>query len=251
MTPMAVNENENKKRGFWVAIDGPAGSGKTTVGRRLAQALGFRFINTGAMYRAVAWGLARGLSLEEMEIDLQDERVLLNGEDITEALYTEEVDRRASVVARDPQIRRFLIERQRALAQGRDVVMEGRDIGRVVLPEAEVKLFLTASAEERARRRARERGGSPQEHLQELRERDERDRGFGRLEPAPDAVIIDTEGLTVEEVVERALEAVRRARASGARAKSRGQEREQEEEEEEEEGEGKGGESPQSKAKGR
>ena len=238
-------------KGTWIAIDGPAGSGKTTVGRRLARELGFQFINTGSMYRAVAWGLARGLKLEEMEIDFEDERVLLNGEDVTERLYNEELDRRASLAARDPGVRSFLIRRQQELAEGRDVVMEGRDIGRVVLPEAEVKLFLTASAEERACRRARERGGSPQEHLQELRERDERDRGFGRLEPAPDAVIIDTEGLTVEEVVERALEAVRRARASGARAKSRGQEREQEEEEEEEEGEGKGGESPQSKAKGR
>lgn len=223
-----------RKRGFWIAIDGPAGSGKTTVGRRLARALGFRFINTGAMYRAVAWGLARGLPLEEMELELRDERVLLNGEEVTRALYTEELDQSASVVARDPRVREFLIERQRALAQGQDVVMEGRDIGTVVLPEAEVKLFLIASLKERARRRAHERGGSPEEHLRELRERDERDRGFGRLEPAPDAVIIDTEGLTVEEVVERALEAVarvRRAQKAGGRTEQDGSSNQREEDE--------------------
>ncbi|MFQ6117116.1 MAG: (d)CMP kinase [Candidatus Bipolaricaulia bacterium] len=209
-------------KGTWVAIDGPAGSGKTTVGRRLARELGFQFINTGAMYRAVAWGFARGLKLEEMDIALNGERVLLNGEEITEQLYNEELDQRASLAARDPQVRSFLIKKQRELAQGKDVVMEGRDIGTVVLPEAEVKIFLDASLEERARRRLRERGGSLppkgkagglEEVKQELRERDERDRGFGRLAPPPDAIIIPTDGLSVEQVVAEALEAVRRALA--------------------------------------
>jgi cytidylate kinase len=195
-----------------IAIDGPAGSGKTTVGRRLARKLGFQFINTGAMYRAVAWGLRQGLELEEMELELEGERVLLNGRDITAELYNEELDRLSSEVARDPRVRAFLIARQRELAEGRDVVMEGRDIGRVVLPEAEVKIFLEASLEERARRRFRERGGSLTEIEREIAERDRRDRGFGRLDPAPDALVISTDGLTVEEVVERALAWIQRAR---------------------------------------
>jgi cytidylate kinase len=195
-----------------IAIDGPAGSGKTTVGRRLAKELGFQFINTGAMYRAVAWGLRQGLELEEMELELEGERVLLNGRDITAELYNEELDRLSSEVARDPRVRAFLIARQRELAEGRDVVMEGRDIGRVVLPEAEVKIFLEASLEERARRRFRERGGSLTEIEREIAERDRRDRGFGRLDPAPDALVISTDGLTVEEVVERALAWIQRAR---------------------------------------
>lgn len=200
-------------KGTWIAIDGPAGSGKTTVGRRLAQELGFLFINTGAMYRAVAWGFARGLKLEEMDIALDGERVLLNGEEITEQLYNEELDQRASLAARDPDVRSFLIKKQRKLAQGKDVVMEGRDIATVVLPEAEVKIFLQTSLTERARRRLRERGGSLEEIEEELRERDERDRGFGRLAPPPDAVIILTDGLPVEQVVAEALGAVRRALA--------------------------------------
>ena len=194
-----------------MAIDGPAGSGKTSVGRRLAAALGFQFISTGAMYRAVAWGLRRGLALEEMEIELRDERVLLNGKDITEELYTEEIDRRTSEIARDPRVRQFLIEKQRALAQGRNVVMEGRDIGTVVLPDADVKIFLEASPAERAQRRAAERGVPAEEMLREIEERDARDRGFGRLVPAPDAVVIDTDELSLEEVVERALAVVRAA----------------------------------------
>lgn len=196
-----------------IAIDGPAGSGKTTLGRRLAKELGFQFINTGAMYRAVAWGLRQGLKLEEMRLDLssEGERVLLNGRDITDELYNEELDRLSSEAARDPRVRAFLIEKQRELAEGRDVVMEGRDIGRVVLPEAEVKIFLEASLKERARRRFLERGGSLEEIEREIAERDRRDRGFGRLEPAPDALVISTDGLSIEEVVKRALEWVRRA----------------------------------------
>ncbi len=194
-----------------IAIDGPAGSGKTTLGRRLAAELGFEFINTGAMYRAIAWGFKQGLELEEMELDLEGERVFLNGKEITSELYNEELDRLASEVARSPRVRAFLIKRQRELAKGRDVVMEGRDIGRVVLPEAEVKIFLEASLEERARRRWRERGGSLEETKKEIEERDRRDRGFERLIPAPDAIVIATDGLSIEEVIERALEGVRKA----------------------------------------
>jgi cytidylate kinase len=202
---------QSSKKGTWIAIDGPAGSGKTTVGRRLAHRLGFPFINTGAMYRAAAWGLKRGLILEEMEIEVENERVSLNGRDITAKLYDEELDRLASEAARDPEVRSFLIKKQRELAQDKDVVMEGRDIGQVVLPEAELKIFLDATLVERARRRWRERGGALGEIEQELRARDERDRGFGRLEPTPDAVVIATDGLTVEQVLAKALAAVRRA----------------------------------------
>ncbi len=163
------------------------------------------------MYRAVAWGMKRGLGLAEMEIEVDDERMLLNCKDITAGLYGAEIDRLASEAARDPKVRRFLIRRQRELAQGRDVVMEGRDIGRVVLPEAEVKIFLEATLEERARRRGGERAGSSSEIEQELRARDERDRGFGRLEPTRDAVVIATDGLAIDEVVAQALEAVQGA----------------------------------------
>ena len=203
----------SSNKGVWIAIDGPAGSGKTTVGRRLAQELNFQFINTGAMYRAVAWGLVQGLKLEKMRIKLDGERISLNGKDVTAQLYNEKLDRLASAAARDPGVRTFLIKRQRELAQGRDVVMEGRDIGAVVLPEAEVKIFLNASLGERARRRWRERGGSLEEIERELKERDERDRGFGRLEPPPEAVVIATEGLSIDQVVAEALAAVRKALA--------------------------------------
>ncbi|MGQ9476946.1 MAG: (d)CMP kinase [Candidatus Bipolaricaulia bacterium] len=204
---------EVQPRGLWIAIDGPAGSGKTTLGRRLAAELGFEFINTGAMYRAVAWGFKQGLELKEMELELEGERVFLNGREITSELYNEELDRLASEAARDPRVRAFLIKRQRELAKGRNVVMEGRDIGKVVLPEAEVKIFLEASLEERARRRWRERDGSLElkEIEREIEERDQRDRGFERLIPAPDAIVIATDGLSIEEVVERALEGVRKA----------------------------------------
>ena len=202
---------EVQPRGLWIAIDGPAGSGKTTVGRRLAAKLGFQFINTGSMYRAVAWGLGQGLKLEEMGLELEGERLLLNGRDITADLYNEELDRRASEAARDPKVRAFLIARQRELAKGRNVVMEGRDIGRVVLPEAEVKIFLEASLGERARRRWRERGGSLEEIEQEMAKRDARDHDFGRLDPLPDAIVIATDGLTVEQAVAQVLAAVREA----------------------------------------
>jgi len=200
-------------KGTWIAIDGPAGSGKTTVGRQLAGELGFQFINTGAMYRAVAWGMKQGMKLEEMEIGLDGEQVLLNGVEITGELWSEELDLLASLAARDSKVRACLIERQRELAWGRDVVMEGRDIATVVLPQAEVKIFLETSLAERARRRLRERGGSFEEIEGELRERDERDRGFGRLKPPPDALIIATDGLSIEQVVTEALAAVRRALA--------------------------------------
>lgn len=197
-----------------IAIDGPAGSGKTSVARALARRFGCLFVNTGAMYRAVALGLSRGLKLPHIQIEVRlDERIFLNGEDVTEKLYTPKMDELASHVAARPKVREFLIAQQRALAQNRDVVMEGRDIGSVVLPHADVKLYLDASVEERARRRCHERPGqSYEEVLAQMRERDTRDsQGFGRLQVTPDTVIIRTDGRTLEDVIAEAVRVVEAA----------------------------------------
>lgn len=198
-----------------IAIDGPAGSGKTSVARALARHFGCLFVNTGAMYRAVALGLSQGLKLSQIHIEIRsDERVLLNSKDVTEQLYTPEIDELASQVAARPEVREFLIARQRALAQNRDVVMEGRDIGSVVLPNADVKLYLNASLEERARRRCHERQNraSYEEVLAQMRARDARDsQGFGRLQIAPDTIIIRTDGRTLEDVIAEAVRVVEAA----------------------------------------
>ncbi len=197
-----------------IAIDGPAGSGKTSVARALAKRFGCLLVNTGAMYRAVALGLSQGLKLSEISIEVRpNERIVLNGQDITEKLYTPEMDELASQVAARPEVREFLIAQQRALARDRDVVMEGRDIGSVVLPNADVKLYLDASVEERARRRCRERlNQSYEDVLAKMRERDARDSvGFGRLQIAPDTLIIRTDGRTLEDVIAEAVRAVESA----------------------------------------
>jgi len=197
-----------------IAIDGPAGSGKTSVARALAKRFGCLFINTGAMYRAVALGLSQGLKLSEISIEVRpDERILLNGQDVTDKLYTPQMDELASQVAAHPEVREFLIAQQRALARDRDVVMEGRDIGSVVLPNADVKLYLDASVEERARRRCRERPTQPYEEiLAQMQERDARDSvGFGRLQITPDTLIIRTDGRTLEDVIVEAVRAVESA----------------------------------------
>lgn len=197
-----------------IAIDGPAGSGKTSVARALAKRFGCLLVNTGAMYRAVALGLSQGLKLSQIEIEIRpNERVLLNGKDVTEKLYTPEIDELASQVAAHPEVRALLIAQQRALAQNRDVVMEGRDISSVVLPDADVKLYLDASPEERARRRCQERPNqSYEEVLAQMRARDERDgQGFGRLQTTPDTVVIHTDGLTLDDVITEAVQAVEAA----------------------------------------
>jgi cytidylate kinase len=179
-----------------VAIDGPAGAGKSTVARAAADALGFRYLDTGAMYRAVALAGDRDPATLDLAFD-EDGRVLLDGEDVSEAIRTPEISQQASRRAADPDVRAAMLRRQRALIATGDWVAEGRDIGTVVAPDAELKVWLTASLEERARRR-----GVPPE---EVRERDERDkaRDHSPMVAADDAVEVDTTGLTIDEVVAR------------------------------------------------
>jgi cytidylate kinase len=185
-----------------VAIDGPAGAGKSTVARAVAAALGFTYLDTGAMYRAVA--LVGDRDPATLEIAFDDDRVLLDGHDVSAAIRTPEVAQEASRRAADPAVREVLVSKQRALIAGGDWVAEGRDIATVVAPDAEVKVFLTASPEERARRRAAELGADESIVARELALRDERDSGHGRttLHPAPGAEALDTTGLSIDEVVD-------------------------------------------------
>ena len=186
-----------------IAIDGPAGAGKSTVAKAVAQRLGWTYLDSGAMYRAVALARLREAPMPE-RIELGD-RVLSDGSDVTDAIRTPEVTSLASEVAADPAVRERLVEMQRELIAGGDWVAEGRDIGTVVAPDAEVKVFLTASPEERARRRAEQEGRPVEDVLAEQRDRDARDRSreHSPLVAADDAVDLDTTGLSVDEVVER------------------------------------------------
>ena len=201
-----------------VAIDGPAGAGKSTVARAAARALGFPFLDSGAMYRAVGLltlrhGGAASKQAEGLEIEL-GERVLVNGEDVTDAIRAPEVSEAASRVATNPAVRELLAAKQRALLESGDWVAEGRDIGTVVAPGAAVKVFLTASPEERARRRAAELGTDVQTVLrdQALRDAQDTSREHSPLARAPGAVELDTTGLSVDEVVARIVELVEAAR---------------------------------------
>lgn len=184
-----------------VAIDGPAGAGKSTVARATARALGFEYLDTGAMYRAA------GLADDPVAADIRlaDGRVLLDGRDVTGEIRTPEASERASVVAARPEVREALVAKQRATMAAGDWVAEGRDIGTVVAPDAAVKVFLTASPQERARRRAAELGLDVEQVLADQRGRDERDatRAASPLKPAPGSVELDTTGLTIDEVVAR------------------------------------------------
>jgi len=202
-----------------VAIDGPAGAGKSTTARAVAQALGFTYLDSGVMYRCVALeslehpSASPGELAAALALELRGDRVQLGGRDVTAAIRTPAVSARASEVATDADVRGALVERQRALAAHGDWVVEGRDIGTVVAPDAALKIFLTASEDERARRRARETGEAPAAVLAAQRERDMRDRerAVSPLEPASDAVILDTTALSLPEVVEQ-ITALARAR---------------------------------------
>ena len=211
-----------------IAIDGPSGAGKGTVAQAIAAALGYRHIDSGAMYRAVGWkSLRDGVVLddedtvarvaESMRIEMSGMNARVDGEDVTRAIRTPEIDRAAASVARLPKVRNVLVSRQRDLGRGGGIVMEGRDIGTVVFPQADVKIYLDASAEERARRRANDpahTGGPAQvaDVATLLSERDRLDqtRAASPLYAASDAVLVDTTGKKVEEVVAEVMEIVRR-----------------------------------------
>jgi CMP/dCMP kinase len=200
-----------------VAIDGPAGAGKSSVARALADALGYTYLDSGAMYRAVGLmtlrhGGAASAQAEALDIELGD-RVVANGEDVTEAIRAPEVSEAASRVATNGAVRSALVEKQRELLGRGDWVAEGRDIGTVVAPDATIKVFLTASPEERARRRAEELGADLETVLrdQALRDAQDSSREHSPLAIAPGAVELDTTGLSVDEVVERIAVMVRQA----------------------------------------
>lgn len=201
-----------------VAIDGPAGAGKSTVARATARALGFPYLDSGAMYRAVGLmtlrhGGAASAQAEALDIQL-GERVIANGEDVSDAIRTAEVSEAASRVATNPAVREALAGKQRELLSGGDWVAEGRDIGSVVAPDAAVKVFLTASPEERARRRAAELGTDVETVArdQALRDAQDQTREYSPLALAPGAIELDTTGLSVDEVVARIVELVKAAR---------------------------------------
>ncbi len=183
-----------------VAIDGPAGAGKSTVARAVARALRFTYLNSGALYRAVALAWPRDPA--SLDVRFEGDRVLVDGDDVTEAIHTPEISQEASRRAADPAVRAALLTKQRALIAGGDWVAEGRDIGTVVAPDAEVKIWLTADEAERARRR-----GVP---VEEVRERDERDRAreHSPMVAADDAIEVDTTGLGIDEVVARIVDLV-------------------------------------------
>jgi len=223
-----------------VAIDGPSGAGKGTVARAIAARLGYRHIDTGAMYRAVAWlASERGVTFDRedditaladrADIDLGGGRVQIDGRDVTQAIRTPDIDRGAAAVARIPGVRQALVARQRALGASGGIVMEGRDIGTVVFPQADVKIYLDADPVERARRRAADpaHAGSAAPlpdvaSAMALRDRLDATRTASPLAVAADAVRVDTTGLAVEEVVEKVMGVIReRDKGEGKREKAR------------------------------
>lgn len=214
-----------------VAIDGPAGAGKSTIARAAAKKLGFIYVDTGALYRAVGvYSLRNGLDTEnpetvegtlphiQVELQFQDgvQHVLLNGEDVSEEIRTPQASMAASAVSAVPAVRRFLFDLQREIAAKNDCIMDGRDIGTVVLPQAEVKIFLTASPETRAMRRFKElqEKGAPDTYeavLADLKQRDYNDshRAVAPLKPAEDSVFVDTSALTLPQSVEKVIEVIK------------------------------------------
>ena len=214
-----------------VAIDGPAGAGKSTIARAAAKKLGFIYVDTGALYRAVGvYSLRNGLDTEnpetvegtlphiQVELQFQDgvQHVLLNGEDVSEEIRTPQASMAASAVSAVPAVRQFLFDLQREIAAKNDCIMDGRDIGTVVLPQAEVKIFLTASLETRAMRRFKElqEKGAPDTYeavLADLKQRDYNDshRAVAPLKPAEDSVLVDTSALTLPQSVEKVIEVIK------------------------------------------
>jgi CMP/dCMP kinase len=197
-----------------VAIDGPAGAGKSTVARALAERLGFRYLDTGAMYRALTWlAMQRGVDLSDEDTLAElartelvgfegESRVWIAGMDVTSSIREQRIDRMVPVVARHPAVREIMRERQRELGRDGDVVIEGRDIGTVVAPQAEVKVYLVADRDVRAQRRMADRPGIGADALAtDLQKRDARD--AERMQPAEDATEIDTTNSSVDEVVEQ------------------------------------------------
>jgi cytidylate kinase len=201
-----------------IAIDGPAGAGKSTVARGVAERLGFTYLDSGAMYRAAALAaMGRGERTPAevaaaMKLELGD-RVLVDGTDVTDAIRNPAVSEAASKIATDPEVRRALVDKQRELLQTGDWVAEGRDIGTVVKPDAELKIFLTASPEERARRRALELGTDWQTVLrdQTLRDQQDREREHSPLRAAEDSIELDSTGRPAEDVVSQIVGLVRKA----------------------------------------
>ena len=210
-----------------IAIDGPSGAGKGTVARTLSQSLGYRHIDTGAMYRAVAWkAILEGLSLDDeravadlarrARIVVEGGVVLIDEQDVTRAIRTPEIDRAAAAVARLSRVREIMVARQRTIGEAGGVVMEGRDIGTVVFPGADVKIYLDASADERARRRAADAthtGGEAGEEAVAAsiaaRDRSDTTRAVSPLTLAPDAAYIDTTGMPIDAVVGKVMDLVR------------------------------------------
>lgn len=212
-----------------IAIDGPAGAGKSTIARRVAQRLGYLYVDTGALYRAIALHMLREgknptnsedviSELDAVQVSLQYvegvQQVLLGSENVSDSIRTPEVAAASSKVSAIPQVREFLLSLQRNLAKQNDVVMDGRDIGTVVLPNAQVKIFLTASLEERARRRWKElleKGDADfNTVLADVKQRDEQDttRAIAPLVQAPDAILVDTTGITLEQSIDRMLSVI-------------------------------------------
>ena len=208
-------------RPFVIAIDGPSGAGKGTVARAIARALGCTYVDTGAMYRAVGWKAGDlGIPLDDeavvaalaasVEFQFDAKKVMIDGHDVTQAIRTPEVEVAAATVARLPRVRATLVSRQRAYATAGALVMEGRDIGTTVFPDADVKIYLDALPDERARRRAADpshRGGKEAEVASalEARDRTDRTREASPLMKAPDALLVETTGVPIEEVVRQVM----------------------------------------------